>query len=385
MATQAQAAIDWQKEWFEFEDVAYLNLAAQAPLPRVGVRAVQTALEWKKFPQKLPEDAFMGLPASVRGKIAKLIGADPAEIAVTSGASSGMAAVANGYAWKSDDEVLIPRGEFPAHFTTWLPLQDAGKLRVRIISPSGRFLTTDDVIRAITPKTRVLSISHARFDNAARCDAKAIADAVHAVGGMLLLDTSQTTGAVSMNVKSLGADFVVCAGYKWTLGPFGTGFFWARSDRIKELSGAPAYWMALENAHDFSRLSTGEAKLLDAAQRFDAPETSNFFNLAAWDAALDVVLRAGSQAVWDHNLALIDQLIARLPLDRCVLASPADATVRGPYVCVQARKPERTLELYQKLREANVFVALREGALRVSPYLYNTERDIDRLIRVLTV
>ena len=385
MATQAQAAIDWRKEWFEFEDVAYLNLAGQSPLPRAAIRAVQSALEWKKFPQKLPDEAFFGLPASVRKKLAALIGAPPAEVAVTSGASAGLAIVASGYPWKPTDEVLIPRGEFPAHFTTWLPLQDAGKLCVRIINPRERFLTDDDVISAITPNTRIISISHSRFDNAARCDARKIADAVHAVGGMLLLDASQTAGAVPMDVNSLGADFLVCAGYKWTLGPFGTGFFWARADRLAELRGAPAYWMALENAHDFSKLSSGEARLLEAAQRFDAPETSNFFNLAAWDASLDLVLDAGAQTVWDHNRALIQQLIDRLPLDRCVLASPADENLRGPYVCVQARTPGRTLGLYQKLREANVFVSLREGALRVAPYLYNSERDIDRLIRVLTV
>ena len=79
------------------------------------------------------------------------------------------------------------------------------------------------------------------------------------------------------------------------------------------------------------------------------------------------------------------QLIERLPLDRCVLASPADAQDRGQFVCVAARKPERTPELYEKLRAAGVIVSLREGSLRISPYLYNTERDIDRLLRILTI
>src|SRR5207302_5942379 len=82
---------------------------------------------------------------------------------------------------------------------------------------------------------------------------------------------------------------------------------------------------------------------------------------------------------------LIGEMIARLPLDRCVLASPGDPVARGPYACVAARSAEKTAALYQKLRQANVIVSLREGALRVAPHLYNTERDIDQLLAVLAL
>jgi len=73
-----------------------------------------------------------------------------------------------------------------------------------------------------------------------------------------------------------------------------------------------------------------------------------------------------------------------LPKDRCVAASPLERARRGPYGCFQARSPEKTAELYQKLRAENVITSLREGKIRVSPYLYNSERDIDRLVSVIT-
>jgi selenocysteine lyase/cysteine desulfurase len=78
-------------------------------------------------------------------------------------------------------------------------------------------------------------------------------------------------------------------------------------------------------------------------------------------------------------------MIERLPLDRCVLASPASADSRGTYACVAARKPEMTAQLFERLSAAQVFVSVREGALRISPHLYNSERDIDRLLTILTV
>jgi selenocysteine lyase/cysteine desulfurase len=92
----------------------------------------------------------------------------------------------------------------------------------------------------------------------------------------------------------------------------------------------------------------------------------------------------GPETVAEHNRALIDLMYERLPKDRCVPASPLDATRRGAFGCFAARSPEKTAELYQKLRSENVIVSLREGNIRVSPHLYNTERDIDRLISVVT-
>lgn len=395
MTTQTNATVqetgktmDWRKDFFEFDDAVYLNLAGQSPIPRVSAKALENAAGWKKQPYKVPEDAFFGLPNRIRGLLARVVGGQAEEFAITSGATTGLAAVANGIDWKPEDEVLIARGEFPAHFSVWMPLAQAGKLRVKVVEPSGRFLSTDDLINAITPRTRVISTSHVRFDDAARIDPQRLAAAVHKVGGYLLLDASQSAGAVPLDVHASGADFVVSSGYKWILGPFGTGFFWVRRDLIEKLQPRPFYWMALDGADNFSSLCSPEATHKPKpfeARRWDAPETSNFFNLAVMEASLNYVLGAGVETVWKHNARLLQQMIERLPLDRCVLASPADQMLRGPYACVAGRSAEKTQQLYAKLTAEKIFVALREGKLRVAPYLYNTEHDIDRLTKVLSV
>jgi selenocysteine lyase/cysteine desulfurase len=387
-AVSAPAATDWRKEFFEFEDATYLNLAGQAPLPRVSARALDRARDWKKLPHTMPDDAYFGLPNRVRTLIAQLIGGRPEEVAVTSGASAGLQAVAHGLDWKPEHEVLMVRGEFPAHPATWAPLADAGRLRLRWLVPRERFITTEEIVAAIGPQTKLVSLSHVRFDDGVRVDPRPIADAVHRAGGYLLLDVSQSCGAVPFSVAESGADFLVCAGYKWLLGPFGAGFFWVRRELIDCLAPGPFYWMALEGADRFHSL-TGEGvkhtPVPAHARRWDVPQTSSFFNLAAMEASLDFVVRTGAQAVWQHNLALMEHLIARLPVDRMVLASPREAGQRGPYACLRARQPGRTKELFERLRAAKIYVSLREGSLRVSPYLYNTEADIDRLIAVLSV
>jgi selenocysteine lyase/cysteine desulfurase len=103
------------------------------------------------------------------------------------------------------------------------------------------------------------------------------------------------------------------------------------------------------------------------------------------DASLQFVLQFGPETVEAHNRKLIDFLFERLPKDRCVPASPLDSAHRGPYGCFTARTPEKTAELYQKLVKEKIITSLREGNIRVSPHLFNTERDIDRLIAAITL
>ncbi len=378
--------MDWRKEWFEFEDATYLNVAEQGPMPRVAIRAVQTALEWKKFPHKIPSSAYFELPNRARASIAQLIGGKREEIALTTGASGGMAAVANGLDWTGDEEVIIAKGEFPAQFATWKPMEAQGRLRVKMISPRERFITADDFIAAMGPKTRLVSASLVRFDDGSLLDASRVARACHERGALLLLDASQCAGAIPIDVAQLGADFMAVAAYKWLLGPFGTGFFWARSELIAKMRIGPFYWMALEGADDFHSLSllVEEARPARGARRWDVPETASYFNLSALDASLEFLLKIGVETIAAHNRNLIEQMFERLPRDSCVKASPADASRRGPYGCFAARTKEKTAELYEKLRKNNVIVSLREGNLRISPHLFNNERDLDKLIATVT-
>ena len=377
---------DWRHEWFEFEDATYLNLAGQSPLPRVSMRAVQAALEAKKFPHHKTDATYFEVPNRVRENLAKLIGGKAEELALTSGASTGVAAVAYALQWKPGDEVVVAKGEFPLQYTAWKPMEEREGIKVKIIAPQGRFISADDLIAAMTPRTRVVSVSLVRYDDGSLLDAPRVAAACHQQGALLLLDVSQCCGAMTMDARKLGADFLVCAGYKWLLSPYGTGFFWIKSEHLPSVRPGPFYWMAVQGSDNFSALNFDHPKPAPNAKRWDAPEWASYynFNLAAMDTSVELVARMGPENVAAHNRRLIDFLFERLPKDRCLPASPLDAAQRGPYGCFCARSREKTTEVYQRLRKENVIVSLREGNIRVSPHLYNTERDIDRLISVIT-
>src|SRR5260370_16751486 len=189
MATATTSpATDYRQEWFEIEDATYLNAAGQAPMARVCERGVQAALEWKKNPHHMAASAHFEGPNRIRASIAELIGGKPEEIALTTGASTGMSAVAYGLTWKPGDEILTAKGEFPLQYATWKPMEARAGIVMKVVSPRERFITADDFLAAMTPKTRMVSVSLVRCDNRILLAAAHIAAACHAQDALLLLD-----------------------------------------------------------------------------------------------------------------------------------------------------------------------------------------------------
>jgi cysteine desulfurase / selenocysteine lyase len=383
MATSMTSSVDWQQAWYANDAVVYLNAAGQAPMPRVSLDAVQAALEWKKFPHALTDQGEMALPQSVRTSIANLIGAKPEEIALTTGASAGLMALALGLNWTPGDEVLTAHREFPVQYTTWKPMEAREDVKLRLIAPHEQWITADDFIAALTPKTRVVSASLVRFDDGSMLEAAKLGAACHEQGALLALDVSQSCGAIPMDVKKLGADFITCSGYKWLLGPYGSGFFWAPSELVAKFRPGPFYWQGIEGLRHFADLIFENPKAAAGARGWDASETASYFNLAGWDASLRFLQAVGVDTVAAHNRKLITRLFDSLPNDRFVRTSPTKREHQGPYGCFAARSVERTRECHERLKKERVYASLREGNIRVSTHLYNTEQDIDKLSRVI--
>ena len=383
MARAMSLGVDWRQAWYTNDDVVYLNAAGQAPMPRVSLEAVQASLEWKKSPHNLTDQQELDLPRRVRTSIANLIGAKSEEIALTTGASAGLIALAYGLDWKRGDEILTAHREFPMQYTTWKPMEAREGVNLKLIAPSGRWIMAEDFIAALTPRTRLVSASMVRFDDGSMLDAPKLGAACRAQGALLALDVSQCCGAIPMDVRQLGADLITCSGYKWLLGPYGSGFFWGKSELMASFRPGPFYWQGIAGLNHFGELIFEDPKAAAGARGWDASETASYFNLAGWEASLHFLHDVGVETVAAHNQKLMAHLYESLPRDQCVRTSPLEAGHRGPYACFAAPTLEATQDMHARLKKERVIASLREGNIRVSTHLYNTLQDIDKLVQVV--
>ena len=375
--------MDYCREFPDFSPTIYLDCAYQGPFPRATVARLQQAIELKCHPERLEAPEYFRLPERVRGRLATLIGADPSEIALTNSATQGIGIVAAGLGLAAGDEVVIASHNFPANLFTWLHLRRLG-VRVQVVKPAGDYVQVEEVVGALTPRTRVLALDWVSYTGGARIDLAVFGNLVHRQGGIFVVDGTQGVGALEMNIRELPVDILAVATYKWLLGPYGTGFVYLRREIQDRLELPVVNWMTVEGSEDFDALPTDEFTLPRAARIFDVPETSNFLNLYGQEASLEFVGRVGVRTVTEHCWRLLDRLAEELQRGGYRLSEAAKPEHRSTILGFQADSPEATAKLHQKLRANHVAVSLRHGMIRVSPYLYNTEADIEMLLSVVS-
>jgi cysteine desulfurase/selenocysteine lyase len=224
------------------------------------------------------------------------------------------------------------------------------------------------------------------YNTGYRLDIERLGRACRENGTILVCDLSQAAGAVALRLGdergALPIDVAVCAGYKWLLSPYGSGFAYFHPETLGRLAVTDLYWQAVEGAANFNKLPRHGWKLAPGARRFDSTETASFLNAAALLASLRFLQRVGVATIERYSTGLLDRLLEQLPAAYRV-ASSLEPPERSPIVALAARDPAVTRRAYEALIAARVVVSLREDKIRISPNIYNTESDIARCLDVL--
>ncbi len=374
-------ALDYRQEFSDFSPTVYLDCAYQGPFPRATVARIQQAIELKCHPERLEAPEYINLPERVRVRLARLVEADPSEIALTNSATQGIGIVAAGLGLGPGDEVVIASHNFPANLFTWLHLRRLG-VRVCVLKPQGDTVRPEDVARVLSPRTRVLALDWVSYTAGVRIDLTVFGELIHRHGGLFVVDGTQGVGALELNVHDLPVDVLAGAAYKWLLGPYGTGFVYLNWEIQDRLDLQALNWLTVEGSEHFDTLPTDEFTLPKAAKIFDVPATSNFLNLYALEASLEFVERAGVRTVTEHCTRLLDGLAEELKARGYELSSAARPEHRSTILGFCTDSPGATEQLHERFRRNHVAVSLRHGMIRVSPYLYNHEADIERLLDI---
>ena len=372
---------DYRQEFSDLSPLVYLDCAYQGPFPRVTVERLHQAIELKSHPDRLKAPEYFRLPERVRARIARLTGAEAKEIAITNSATQGIGIAATGLELGAGDEVVVASSNFPSNFFTWLHLRRKG-VTVKIIHPAEGELALDQVVAELTPRTRVLALDWVNYSTGYRIDLASFGSLIHDRGGIFVVDGTQGVGANNLDLHALPVDVMACAAYKWLLGPYGTGFAYVARDLLDKLDLSIINWYSLEGAEDFDSLPTEEFRLIHDARIFDAGETGNFINLHGLEASLELVEGVTIRTVNGHCRGLLHRLEEGLRTLGYTLSAASLPNHESTILGFHASTHGATAELHQRLSANHIAVSLRHGMIRVSPYLYNDEADIDRLLEI---
>jgi len=359
------------------ERFAYFNHAAVAPLPAPTEQAI---VRWVEQAALEGDTAWSGWSRRVeqcRALAARLIAADPAEVALVHSTSEGVGLVAEGYPWRAGDNVVTLDNEFPSNQYPWLNLASRGVETRRVPCEEGRI----DLARleaACGASTRIVSVSWVGYVSGWRVDLDAMAELAHRRGALLFVDAIQGLGVFPLDVRATPIDFLAADGHKWLLGPEGAGLLYVRREHLDLLRPLGVGWHSVVHASDYGRI---ELKLKPSAARYEGG-SQNMVGFLGLAESLKLLLEYGQEAIGRRVLEITDMACERLEQAGARAYSVRQGEHRSGIVSFEL--PGRdALEVKKRLLAAGVVTSARGGKLRIAAHAYNNEQDLDRLIAAL--
>jgi selenocysteine lyase/cysteine desulfurase len=315
---------------------------------------------------------------AARAGFARLLHAQPDEVAVTTSVSQGVSGIVSALPLERGGRtrIVISEYEFPTigQIAHAQELRGAEVVHVRP-DPDGS-IPVERFAEAIDERTALVCCTTISYRTGHRHDLAGIAAVAHAHGALVLADSYQAAGAIELDTGSLGADFVTGGTVKYLLGSAGLGFLWVRGSLLPELLPTQTGWFADE---DIFRMDISDYSPHATARRFDAG-TPPVPNIYAGVAGLSLVEETGVPAIEEHVRGLNTRLIEGLAGMGATVVTPADPARRGPLVCVRSTDASA---LVASLAEERIICSLRDQNLRVAAHFYNTAEDVDTLLEAL--
>jgi selenocysteine lyase/cysteine desulfurase len=359
-----------------FEHTTYANSCSQGALSQDVREAYEQYLagwdargaEWEHWVERAE---------AARSAFARLVGAAPAEIAVTTSVSQGVSGLVSALPLEDGrNRIVISEFEFPTvgQIAHAQELRGADVVHVRPEAdgriPLARFA------EAIDERTALVCCTAISYRTGYRLDVAEVARIAHDAGALCLADSYQAAGAVPLDVRALGVDLLTAGTVKYLLASAGLAFMYVREGLHERLLPTQTGWFADE---DIFRMDISDYSPAPDARRFDSG-TPPVPNIYAGLAGIGIVEQLGVAAIEEHVVTLNDGLLAGLDELGATVATPRGEREYGPLVCVASTDAPA---LVSALREEHIVTSERDSNLRISLHLYNVEEDVTTLLASL--
>ncbi len=365
----------------------YLNGSYMSPLLKSVEKAGMDGIKRKRNPADLPPESFFTESIKLRKEFAKVINAKESNrIVIIPSASYGLANVAANLKINRTQNIVIAAEQFPSNVYPWRRACEESGAQLKTVQPPETLIGRGKIwnariLEAIDGNTKLVALGHVHWADGTRFDLMEIRKRTREVGALLVIDGTQSVGALPFDVNKIDPDALVCAGYKWLLGPYAIGlaYFGSYFDQGRPIE---ENWINRKLSEDFSSLVIYQNEYQPGALRYEVGERSNFILAPMMTTALRQINQWKPKNIQDYCAKITREPIQLL---RQTGFGIEDENYRGHHL-FGVRLPKNTDMEKTKLRlkENKISVSVRGDAIRVSPNVYNTENDLMKLVKVLT-
>ncbi|MBL4604910.1 MAG: aminotransferase class V-fold PLP-dependent enzyme [Flavobacteriaceae bacterium] len=375
-----------QQDLFDIpEGVHYFNIASLSPsfksITDVGIKAIRE----KSTPYVIPSSDFFDPVTELKKLFVELVHANEYNrIATIPSVSYGMATVANNITLKSSDEILIIDEQFPSNYYIWKKLADTYNAKLSVIKqPKGSNSVqqwNQDILNNINENTALVAMGNVHWSNGVLFDLKTIRKKTKEFDSLLVIDGSQSVGALPFSVEEIQPDALVCAGYKWMFGPYGCGYAYYGS-YFDQGTPIEENWANRLHSENLAGLTEYQSQYKPLANRYGVGESGSFIYVKMQIAALKQIIEWTPNAIQEYCKNISKEAVRQLKELGCLIENDENRT-HHMFGIKLPKNTDVTL-LKEKFKEENVFVSFRGNYVRVSCHLYTTEKDFDILVQCI--
>jgi selenocysteine lyase/cysteine desulfurase len=360
--------------------ITYLNCSNISPQLKSVTAAGLEAVRIKSTPWTLTGTNWFSSAEELRTLAGKVLGTGADTVALIPAVSYGMAIAAANIPVRAGSAIVLLAEDFPSNVFTWREAARRNKAEVVTVERDPEVGWTEAILRAITDRTTVVVTPLCHWVDGTVVDLVRVGQRARAVGAALVIDASQALGATPIDLGSIQPDFLVSVGFKWQLGPYGLGYLYASPKWQQKGIPIEQSWMSRRGSSDFTRLTDYSDAFQPGARRFDMGEFTQFIAAPMCAAALQQILDWGIPSI-ERSISRLTDDIANRALAADYLVVPAEQ--RAKHMLGIRFRGGLPAKLPAALAQANVYVSIRGDTVRVSPYLYNTSADVDRLFAAI--